>query len=215
MTFSLNPEEIIDHISTHGFYVIDDFLEPAHYQSLVHTAKQKHLNGAFKSAQIGQSMQMQENKSIRSDETYWIDAQTEDPAIQAYLERTKELAALLNRHLFIGLMEFETHFAAYPVGSAYKKHVDQFTHDLSRKISCVYYLNDEWQDAFGGALALYNKEGRLITHITPYGNRFICFDSELPHEVCVTHAPRYSITGWMKTRARSGLLSHGVIDLSQ
>ena len=44
-------------------------------------------------------------------------------------------------------------------------------------------------------------QDELIQDITPCGNRFICFKSELPHEVCLTLQTRYSIAGWMKTRS--------------
>ncbi|MBI2785834.1 MAG: 2OG-Fe(II) oxygenase, partial [Legionella longbeachae] len=80
---------------------------------------------------------------------------------------------------------------------------DQFASQKTRKISCVYYLNSNWQLEFGGELKIYDEEGQLLQNVLPIENRFICFSSELPHEVCLTHQPRYSITGWMKTRSLS------------
>ena len=60
----------------------------------------------------------------------------------------------------------------------------------------------------GGQLNLYNQQDELIRAVFPEGNRFICFNSELPHEVALTHQTRYSITGWMKTRTLSTNTAH-------
>lgn len=111
----------------------------------------------------------------------------------------------LNHALYLSLHEFETHFAIYQPGSFYKKHVDQFQSTKNRKISCVYYLNEQWQPSFGGKLNLYSPQDELLSEVIPLGNRLICFNSELPHEVELTHCTRYSIAGWMKTRTPSTL----------
>ena len=166
---------------------------------------QMQQEGLFKSAKIGLKVHAHNNDRIRTDEIYWLDNESDEPAINAYLKKTNSIINILNQSLFLGLFEFETHFAAYPTGAFYKKHVDQFATTKTRKISCVYYLNQDWRQEFGGELKLYNKEEQLIQSVIPQGNRFICFNSELPHEVCMTHQPRYSITGWMKTRTISGL----------
>ena len=179
---------------------MDDFLDMPHYQSLRKTVEKLHQDGLFKNAKIGLKVQSHQNNAIRTDEICWIDEASEEPAVHAYLKQTNQIANILNQTLYLGLIEFETHFAAYQEGTFYKKHVDQFATTKTRKISCVYYLNEDWQEDFGGELKLYDKEQKLIHNVLPQGNRFICFNSELPHEVCTTHKPRYSITGWMKTR---------------
>ncbi len=199
----IDNDLITNNLCTYGFHIIDDFLELHHYQSLRKVAKEMHNNGFFKSAKIGPIVNAQHNNTIRTDEICWLDECSAEPAIHAYLKQTTHVANILNQSLFLGLIEFETHFAAYQPGSFYKKHIDQFASKKTRKISCVYYLNEDWQDGFGGELKLYNKEDQLIQTVSPLPNRFICFNSELPHEVCLTHRSRYSITGWMKTRSIS------------
>ena len=197
----ISPDILSHSIFTQGYYIIDDFLELKHYQTLRATAIELHEKGQFKSAKIGLKLNAQQDTNIRSDEICWLDDHATDPAIKAYLSQTKRIAQILNHSLFLGLFEFETHFAAYQPGSFYKKHVDQFATTQDRKLSCVYYLNNEWHQQYGGELNLYTTEDKLIRSISPQGNRFICFNSELPHEVCLTHQPRYSIAGWMKTRS--------------
>ncbi|BCA94069.1 hypothetical protein TUM19329_04300 [Legionella antarctica] len=190
----------------HGFHIIDDFLEVQHCRSLHKLAKEMHHQGLFKSARVGPLVHVQHDKTIRTDEIYWLDEGSVEPSVHAYLKQTTQVANILNQFLFLGLIEFETHFAAYQSGAFYKKHIDQFATKKTRKISCVYYLNEDWREEFGGELTLYDKEQQLIQKVSPLANRFICFKSELPHEVCLTHQPRYSIAGWMKTRSMSEMV---------
>ncbi|RUR18094.1 2OG-Fe(II) oxygenase [Legionella sp. km535] len=195
----LDPEIISHNICTQGYHLIDQFIAPEHFRALILYCQNLHQQGEFRNARIGHKLQAHNNQAIRTDEICWLEEQTTEPSVQAYLKQTNELACLLNRTLFLGLAEFETHFAVYQPGTYYKKHVDQFATQKTRKISCVYYLNEHWQEDFGGELILYSKEDQFLQKIMPRGNRFICFNSELPHEVCLTHRTRYSLTGWMKT----------------
>ncbi|KTD70147.1 2OG-Fe(II) oxygenase [Legionella steelei] len=197
----IDSEQLIHNLCTQGFYIIDGFLEPSQCQSLRATAQELYELGLFRGAKIGLKLDLHKNDVIRADEILWLDEHETNPSIQVFLKQMQHLAHLFNQSLFLGLHEFETHFAAYQPGTYYKKHVDQFAAQKTRKISCVYYLNKNWKAEYGGELKLYTTDGQLIENVLPLENRFICFNSELPHEVCVTHQPRYSITGWMKTRS--------------
>ena len=79
-------------------------------------------------------------------------------------------------------------------------HYQNLCKNLDRRISCVYYLNHNWQPEHGGELILYHKDNQLHTTIQPYGNRLVCFNSDLPHEVSTSHRMRYSIAAWFKVR---------------
>ncbi|KGP63006.1 hypothetical protein EP47_12825 [Legionella norrlandica] len=197
----LNYELIAQDICTQGYHIIDSFLEADHYHSLCDIAQIINQKDLFRSAKIGQNEQSQQNNTIRTDKIYWIDEDSPYPSLQAYLQKLINLGNMLNQMVYLGLAEFETHFAIYQPGTFYKKHVDQFTNTKTRKISCVYYLNKTWQKKFGGELLLYNLKDELLLNIPPIGNRLVCFNSELPHEVSLTYQTRFSIAGWMKTRA--------------
>lgn len=197
----LNYELMTDDLCAKGYHVIDNFLPQKDYEALVNKATHLDEHGLYQQARIGSQNDLQQNEQIRTDSIYWIDDTSEEPCTQAYFNTVNALARHLNHSLFLSLSEFETHFASYPPGTFYKKHVDQFKATKNRKISCVYYLNSQWSESFGGALRVYNQQNELIIHTLPIGNRFICFNSELPHEVCLTQQTRYSITGWLKTRA--------------
>lgn len=195
--------DLENEIYINGFHIIDNFLDHHDYQTLRETAELMHRNGNFRSAKIGHQFDAVHNSTIRNDKICWLDEDSTNTSINAYFAKIRALANMLNQALFLGLVDFETHFAIYQPGSFYKKHVDQFTTTQERRISCVYYLNDVWQESFAGQLKLYDCKDQLIISVLPQGNRFLCFNSNLPHEVCETKQTRYSIVGWMKTRAMS------------
>ncbi len=195
-----NPDALIDNLCNSGFAIIDNFLPTTAYRDLQRMAQHHYQKGSFRPAKIGLKMNAQHNETIRKDEIFWLDEQQPNDAIQLYLQQISLLTKALNNTLFLCISEFESHFAIYQPGAFYKKHVDQFNHNNQRQISCVYYLNEKWSDIDGGDLKLYNLNNELLQNISPLGNRFICFKSDLPHEVTLTYQPRYSIAGWLKTK---------------
>lgn len=201
----MNAELITHDLCNQGFHLLDDWLAVEHCQTLQTVAQALYAQGLFRGAKIGLKVGSHQNDAIRTDEILWLEGNENNPVIQIFLAQIQRVAQMLNQFLFLGLNEFETHFANYQPGTYYRRHIDQFAAQKTRKISFVYYLNNDWREEYGGALQLYNKEEQLIQQVFPLANRFICFNSDLPHEVAVTHQPRYSITGWMKTRALSPL----------
>lgn len=200
-------EIIANELCTQGYCLIEQFLNPTIYSLLCNRAKTLHQQGLYRSAKIGREIQAHHNQLIRGDSIFWLDEYMKDDGIQCFLKKLNLIGDYLNRTLFLSLKEFEAHFAAYPAGTFYKKHVDQFNNSTSRKISCVYYLNEQWHSSWGGELILYDKHDKLIKKITPQGNAFICFNSELPHEVAMTHHLRLSLAGWLKTKNTSSVLN--------
>ena len=102
----------------------------------------------------------------------------------------------------MGILHKEFHYAVYPKGTFYKRHLDTFQNDSRRKLSIVSYLNDEnWLNTNGGELVIY-KEDESEEVIYPLPGRVVIFESQiLEHEVKeVKNSERLSITGWLKTR---------------
>jgi SM-20-related protein len=92
----------------------------------------------------------------------------------------------------------EVHYAYYPTGTFYKKHLDSFVNDQSRKYSVILYLNEDWVESHAGELLLYLNNDKIV-RIEPIAGRLVFFPShEIPHEVTPTNKPRLSITGWLK-----------------
>src|SRR5690606_676284 len=114
----------------------------------------------------------------------------------------------VNRHLFTGLRSFEAHYAIYPAGTRYARHLDQFQGDRNRSISCVFYLNERWTDEDGGQLRLYlpssggGAENECVVQLLPVAGTLVCFRSDrVPHEVLPSLRERRSVAGWFRTDA--------------
>lgn len=191
---------IANELHQYGYHVIDNFLLDEHYLQLRATIQGLQEQGGFKPAKIGNQHNKTLNDTIRNDQTLWLDQTNENTGIMAYFTELKKICSKLNETLFLGLIDYEAHFAIYQPNSFYKKHVDQFRATRERRISCVYYLNQEWQQDFGGELRLYDQEDAPLTTILPLGNRFVCFNSDIPHEVFTAFKTRYSIAAWLKVR---------------
>lgn len=198
-----NPDQICNELYAQGYCVIESFLSIEDFQSLKMSAQMMLANAQFRSAKIGRQFASMENANIRTDKIAWLDEVEQNTAMDNYLSKINQLAQGLNQAFFLGLDHLEAHFAIYPPGSFYRKHVDQFKGTQDRRISCVYYLNDQWQEQDGGQLKLYNESNELLLNLLPTANRLIVFKSDLAHEVCETHRSRFSITGWLKVRSLS------------
>lgn len=196
-------DQICEELYTQDYAIVESFLSLEDYHSLSLSAQTMLANAQFRSAKIGRQVDSMENTEIRTDKIAWLDDLERNTAINHYLEKINQLARGLNQAFFLGLDHLEAHFAVYAPGSFYRKHVDQFKTTQDRRISCVYYLNNAWQEEDGGQLKLYNKQDELILELLPTPNRLIVFKSDLPHEVCETHRARFSITGWLKVRSLS------------
>ncbi|HKL35526.1 MAG TPA: 2OG-Fe(II) oxygenase, partial [Salegentibacter sp.] len=96
------------------------------------------------------------------------------------------------------------HYALYPEGTFYQRHLDTFQNDGRRKLSMVCYLNEEdWKPENGGELVIYSEENgfEVSKAIYPMPGRVVIFESQvLEHEVKPVKTARLSITGWLKTR---------------
>ena len=189
--------ELADNLAEKGWAVTDDYFAVDFLQQLLKEEVLLFKSDQFKEAGIGKGIEHKVVSEIRSDYVHWLDEQNLSYLQKQFLEQMEELKQFLNREFFLGLKEMEFHFAVYPKGSFYKKHLDRFQRDSGRTISCVLYLNQDWTENDGGQLRIYNNE--IFKDVAPVFGRFVCFKSdEIEHEVLPTKRERYSITGWMK-----------------
>lgn len=182
-----------DRFSIFPNYFSDELITDL-YLELQYHLRENHLHAAH----IGKEQQRIRAMHIRGDSVLWLNS--ENSAQRAYLNELEQLRQLLNQQLFLGLTEFEAHFAHYPPGTGYQKHIDSFQNDNLRRISIVTYLNPQWQRGDGGELLIY-KNGQIIAEVPPLGGTLVCFGSEdIPHQVVVTRCARASIAGWFRVR---------------
>ncbi|MQI09006.1 2OG-Fe(II) oxygenase, partial [Escherichia coli] len=86
----------------------------------------------------------------------WIDEENKTETEEIFFSKINDFIDYLNLTCYMGIEESEFHYAIYPEGTFYQKHVDAFKNDDRRTLSIVLYLNDEeWKDEFGGQLTLY------------------------------------------------------------
>ena len=133
---------IADALAGPGWIVIPNFLSAAQLQHLQQLASQR--RDAFVAAGVGREAAHQVRQDIRGDAVLWIE--NDDAEMGAANQRMSDLQHSLNRELFLGLAELEWHFARYPVGSFYQRHLDQHRNQDTRVVTVVQYLNDNYQE---------------------------------------------------------------------
>lgn len=156
---------------------------------------------AFRRAGIGRDQDHQIDTRIRSDQIRWLG--TQDQAESDYLAWMEALRLGMNERLFMGLFDYECHFAHYPQGAFYQRHLDAFKGRTNRVLTTVFYLNQDWGSDEGGELLLYDESGtHLLESVAPENGTLLVFLSDrFPHEVLPTRRDRYSIAGWFRVNA--------------
>ncbi|OAV04014.1 SM-20-related protein [Moraxella catarrhalis] len=171
-----------------GVLVLDDVFD---HQDVLLLQKESGFI-EYKAATLTQGERRQ---SIRGDDIRWIDEDC--PIGMDYLDSIMSLAEYFNQALYAGIRRSEAHYACYPAGFGYQWHVDNPKGRDDRVISAVFYLNDDWQTTDGGEILVIDKTGKQ-QKLQPKANRLVIFDSNLKHQVNITHRYRFSIATWMR-----------------
>lgn len=207
LDFQENPlyEKLINDLIDKQFSITDSFFTDEEVLSLRNSLLEKYQSDQFKKSAIGSHVNEVVASGIRGDFIKWIDEPNANEAESIFFRKLNSLVNYLNKTCFMGILQKEFHYAVYPEGTYYKRHLDTFKNDDRRKLSFVCYLNDDtWKPENGGELTLYLPMGdsENALDIYPLPGRVVLFESQLlEHEVkIVTHSQRLSITGWLKTR---------------
>ena len=197
-----NLERIADSLAVHGRMVVDDFFGLELTAALRRDCQRSSAHGDLHEAAVGSGERRQIRTEVRGDEILWMQQPASSEPQRVCQDRFEQLRLTLNRTLQLGLFEFESHFARYPAGTFYARHIDQLRDDDRRKLSCVLYVNESWQPEEGGELRLYlNGEGAEFEDVLPQGGRLVVFLSgRFAHEVLPATRERISIAGWFRTR---------------
>lgn len=205
-TVEENPvyEKIINDLLEQQYSVVEDFFSLPEVEELRNSLLNKYEEDNFKKAAIGNRTNEVIAKSIRGDFILWLNEAEAAQAEKAFFRKINDFVAYLNKTCFMGILQKEFHYALYPEGTFYKRHLDTFQNDDRRKLSMVCYLNEQdWQPEYGGELVIYKEENGVENSITlyPFPGRVVIFESQLlEHEVKPVKTERLSITGWLKTR---------------
>ncbi|WP_136478859.1 2OG-Fe(II) oxygenase [Pseudomonas sp. DG56-2] len=201
----LSPEHplllrIVDDLATHGWSQQDIFLPASLTLALAAECRARAAEGELAPAAVGRGATQEVREGIRGDHIQWLEPGQAESCDQ-YLELMDGLREALNRGLFLGLEDFECHFALYPPGAFYRKHLDRFRDDDRRTVSAVIYLNaEDWTPDDGGQLRMSLKGGEEHD-VQPIGGCLVVFLSgDIPHEVLPARRERLSVTGWFRRR---------------
>lgn len=198
-------EQIIEDLQKKKYSVVDDFFSAEEIEIIRNGLLTKYEEDQFKKSAIGNRVNELIESEIRGDFILWLNEAEAGLPEKTYFNKINQLVDYLNRTCFMGILHKEFHYAVYPKGTFYKRHLDTFQNDGRRKLSVVCYLNDEsWKKENGGELTIYTEENGTEKPIDlfPFPGRVVIFESqELEHEVQqVKNDKRLSITGWLKTR---------------
>jgi SM-20-related protein len=193
------PTRGLQALRVEGISIRDQFLAPSQIRALLDCAHLRHKRGDFDAARIGSDRSLQRRQDIRGDSTCWI-APPLLAAERTLVEELERLRLELNCEALLGLFELELHYAWYPPGAGYARHVDQPLGRAQRQVSLVLYLNEAWTPAAGGELRIFDAaDGHR--DIEPIAGRLVCFLTPgREHAVLPTQRDRLSISGWFCAR---------------
>ena len=186
-------EIYLDDIENHGYTIIHNAIPNKLIAQLMLDCYR--INPDFSNAGIGRKNDLHVDKTVRKDKTYWFDGSS-DAQIH-YLTLMEEMRVVLNRSFFLGLFDYECHYAKYLHGDFYKKHFDAFKGRSNRIFTTVLYLNTP---DCGGELVIYKPKSKQVeVSIKPTAGTLVMFESErFMHEVLPAVNDRYSIAGWFR-----------------
>jgi len=173
------------------------------------------------------SVQQQKMTGIRSDKICWVNYEGLDREKQpGLLELFKKMISIpfeLNKKCSLYLQASGSfQLASYPSQAFYKKHIDGGYDSMNngRKVTAIFYVNNEWKSSDGGQLRLYKrrpnpfqlekgavevKEDEVACDLDPVAGRLVLFRSrDIAHEVLVTNRKRFAVSLWLPGPAGPG-----------
>ena len=203
-------------ILEHGFSVLDGVLGVRACDALRQQIRSIDAQGRLKPGNVVHGRYVEYNASRRGDRSCFVTTgqgktTDVDAAIGVYLQQADKLRSRLtddelSAKLVGGMDDCSGMCAIYPGGGArYVKHRDALPYRPGRKLTLIYYSNDEWVPESGGELQLWLKEGRDPIKIAPLADRLVVFISSLEHEVLPSWQTRLSLTVWMYNRRDQAL----------
>ena len=178
--------------------IADHFLSDALSAHLKENLRILYAGNQLSAAGTGQKDHTDHTNLFRTDQIYWLDRNHNNIYENSFFDLMDSFVTHLNETCYTGINSYEFHYTLYETGCYYKKHLDQFRNNDSRQFSMIMYLNEDWKENDGGEFCVHNEGNSQ--NISPLNGKSVFFKSnELEHEVLVTHKPRMSITGWLKS----------------
>lgn len=195
-------EAAADALATAGWCVLPRLLPEEITAALAHECAAMHAARRMTPARVGGERTA---TPLRNDHTRWFEMNALSEAQLPLVEALETLRTTLNRSLMLGLVESEAHYAVYAPGARYARHLDRLRHSDARAVSAVYYLNEAWDAADGGALRLYLDDGRTHDVLPQAGTLVLFLSDRFEHEVLPARRERMSVACWMRRREPGAL----------
>ncbi|XP_031583405.2 egl nine homolog 3 isoform X1 [Oreochromis aureus] len=192
---------IIPSMNSYGMCIIDNFLGSKTGDRVLQEVQELHHSGKMQDGKLA-SRGLDNTRSIHGDQIVWVEGNEPGCENIGYLlSRMDKLVTYANgklgKHNIRG--RHKAMVACYPGnGAGYVKHVDNPNCD-GRCITCIYYLNKNWNaKEHGGILRIFPEGKSYVADIKPLFDRLLFFwsDRRNPHEVQPSYTTRYAITVW-------------------
>uniref|UniRef100_A0A1A8DG59 hypoxia-inducible factor-proline dioxygenase n=1 Tax=Nothobranchius kadleci TaxID=1051664 RepID=A0A1A8DG59_NOTKA len=195
-------DRVVPALLTHGFCYVDGLLGEPAGSAVLDQVKEMHRSGELQDGRLAGTVPGINRKSIRGDKIAWVSG------TERGCEAISFLLALVDRLISVCASRLgnkairersQAMVACYPGnGAGYVKHVDNPNCD-GRCLTCIYYLNKNWDPKeHGGVLRIFPEGKPYMADIKPLFDRLLIFwsDRRNPHEVQPSYATRYAVTVW-------------------
>jgi len=177
-------------LAADGWCVVSNLMLATQTLALTSECSTMHAAQRLVPARVGAD---RDRTRLRGDHTHWFVSDALSAPQQAFVDRLEVLRIALSRALMLGLVDSESHYAVYRPGSGYARHLDQLRDNDARVLSAVFYLNDGWREADGGALRLYLVDGSHRDIYPHAGTLLLFLSAQFEHEVLPATRERMSI----------------------
>lgn len=204
-------EVVVPSLRARGFCCLDNFLGAALGERVLERVQLMHRAGELQDGRLQAQLRDRDRdghrqgiakRHLRGDQIRWVSGAEEG------CEPIRLLLQLLDRLVLCCGGRLGRHYvkerskamvACYPGnGTGYVRHVDNPNGD-GRCITCIYYLNKNWDAKLhGGILRIFPEGKSYVADIEPIFDRLLFFwsDRRNPHEVQPSYATRYAMTVW-------------------
>ena len=198
-------DAIVETLCVDDIAIVPDWLATDEVRRLRQIAAHADAAGAFEPARIGRAGSRVLDLEQRGDRILWLDPADPRPELHALFARLDALRGAINAATYAGLFDWEGHWAVYPPGRGYRRHLDRFRDDDRRMLSTVLYLNENWLPEHGGALQVWHPlasrtEPPRLEAAPEAGTLVVFWADRIPHAVARAYRERWSIAGWYRRR---------------
>eukprot|EP01060_Flectonema_neradi_P014320 TRINITY_DN21019_c0_g1_i1.p1 TRINITY_DN21019_c0_g1~~TRINITY_DN21019_c0_g1_i1.p1 ORF type:complete len:377 (+),score=73.44 TRINITY_DN21019_c0_g1_i1:48-1133(+) len=226
-------EGVVSELKKKGVIVFDELLVEKDRIRAAEAIKDLSFELDFNVAGTGQGEAHKRDGRLRGDLTTWLAKDGSlPPTVQYILDKMNRLRRGIASVTKKPLPRSSFQLAKYTSsGVGYVSHRDvrlDAPQDNKRRLTCIYYCNEDWDASKGGCLELYPNSG-LTQHvesrsdsaetlsekqkkkfskpirIEPRSGKLVIFNSSLIHRVLPEHFERYAITCWMSGPESLGL----------